>query len=163
MAASTFHKASLQRLPTEYKILKTYWLHLNETSKTSNKTLKWLFKCQNVFSFFYLEQLLLIEGLLMLAGQLSDGALWIPFYQQLSSKNSSLLPTWSSSWWGRRVAIRDGNFTSHRWVFNSSGSHWPQFDVGVWWRREPRWHFNIVLRLKPWNPGRNAGIFWLYS
>lgn len=51
-------------------------------------------------ALFYLEYLLLtpVHVLLMLAGQLSDGAFWIPFYQQLSSKNSSLLPTWSSSW-----------------------------------------------------------------
>lgn len=50
--------------------------------------------------FFYLGylQLIPVHVLLMLAGQLSDGAFWIPFYQQLSSKNSSLLPTWSSLW-----------------------------------------------------------------
>lgn len=37
--------------------------------------------------FFYLEYLILIpvHVLLMLAGQPSEGAIWIPFYQQLSS------------------------------------------------------------------------------
>lgn len=33
-------------------------------------------------------------GLLVLAGWLSYDAFRVPFYQQLSSKNSSLLPTW---------------------------------------------------------------------
>lgn len=51
-----------------------------------------------------------VHMLLMLAGQLSDGAFRIPFYQQLSSKNSSLLPTWSSSWEGSKSSNQGWKF-----------------------------------------------------
>jgi len=39
--------------------------------------------------FFRLVSLIPGQVLLMLAGQLSDGAFWIPFYQQLSSEKQS--------------------------------------------------------------------------
>lgn len=48
--------------------------------------------------------------LLMLAGQLSDCAFRIPFYQQLSSKNSLLLPTWSTSWEGSKSSNQGWKF-----------------------------------------------------
>lgn len=54
-------------------------------------------------------------GLLVLAGWLSYDAFRIPFCQQLSSKNSSLLPTWFLHGEVVCVATRDGSFTGERW------------------------------------------------
>lgn len=119
--------------------------------------------CSVIFLLLNPASVLLFLSLLRLAGEPGDGAFWIPFCQQLSSKNSSLLPTWSSCWGSRR--------SNQGWKFHLPlvsilqlglvpSSYWPEFEQALM-EMVLRWQPNINARLVPQNSSKNAGIFWI--
>lgn len=132
VVASTFHKASLQRLPSKYttktfkkkKFRTGYWLFRTIKSKltnwASNPCFYWLhFHNVNKIVILLYQYLNIWDSFFpiwnsyywfQLMGVDVSDAFWIPFYQQLSSKNSSLLPTWSSSWWGSKSSNQGWEF-----------------------------------------------------
>lgn len=75
-----------------------------------------------IWSGFQIGIFITVVVLLLLACQLSGGAFWIPFYQQLSSENSSLLPTWSSSWWGSKSSNQGWKFHQWGWIWRVCSS-----------------------------------------